>query len=253
MKKLLVLTLLAACGGSEKPAIEEPEADRQVRERPDEDEEEDDGLDVQSTRGKMDPADVSAGIEPHAAALQACYLDKVGAQKYLGGKVELKWEVTGEGAITSAQIAWSDLGHWEVEKCMLDLARQMTFAAPRGGAADFTVPLELDAARKSAVWWDEEKGNATVSKVASQLATCAEEAAVADPTDVTVTLYLGARGKVQSAGFASPALIDDAWAACAHAKVMAWQLSDPKGQIAKLAFVYRPGETPEPSWAVPEE
>jgi len=242
---LWLLSLVAACGGAERPrAVEEPEEEVAPRdERPDEEEEPDDGLELQGTRGKMDPADVEAGIAPHAVVLQDCYLSRVGKQKWLGGKVDLKWEIAADGTITSAQLAWSDLGHWGVEKCMLEVARAMTFARPKGGAADFAIPLELTA-RGSAEWWDEDRASAVVGKRLPELAACAA-AGLPDPTDVTVTLYVGTRGKVQSAGFSSPALIDDAWADCAHKTVMGWTLSDPKGRVAKLAFIYRQGETPE--------
>ena len=248
-----VLFLVAACGGAEKSkTIEEPVEDTGGggSSRPDEEEEPDDGLELESTRGKMDPADVEAGLAPHAAALQDCYLSRVGKQKWLGGKVELKWQISREGVLTSAQVVAGDLGHWGVEKCMLGLARTMTFAKPKGGDADFTIPLELSA-RGAAEWWDEDKSNAVVAKRVGELAACAEEG-LPDPTDVTVTAYVGTRGKVQAAGFSSPALIDDAWADCAHKVVMGWTLTDPKGKVAKLAFVYRPGETPAPEWETGE-
>ena len=252
MKRAVPLAVfLIACGGAEKPkTVDEPEPERPRVERPDEEEEPDDGLEVESTRGKMDPDAVEAGLAPHAAALQDCYLSRVGKQKWLSGKVELKWEVARDGTLTSAQVVWADLGHWGVERCMLDLARTMSFGKPKGGDADFTIPLELSA-RGYAEWWDEDKAAAVTAKRVGDLATCAA-GGLPDPTDVTVTLYVGTRGKVQSAGFSSPALIDDAWAECAHGVVMGWTLSDPKGRVAKLAFIYREGETPAPDWETGE-
>jgi hypothetical protein len=246
MRTLLLVAALAACGGSEKPrAIEAtPPTDDGSSSAGDE-EEVDDGLEVQSTRGKMDPDDVNAGIEPHAQALQDCYLTRVGKQKWLGGKVELKWEISKDGALTGAYLVTSDLGAWPVEKCLLETARAMTFAKPKGGDADFTIPFEFTA-RGNAQWWDADMAANVVSKRVAELETCAKEAKVGDPTDVTVTLYVGTRGKVQSVGFSSPAPIEDAWADCAHAKVSAWTLTDPKGKVAKLAFVYREGQTPVP-------
>jgi len=255
MKKILLCAALAACGGSEKPRTIEatPPPDHGVSE--DVEEEPDDGLEVQSTRGKMDPDDVEAGIEPHAQALQDCYLSRVGASssrpqagragKWLGGKVELRWDIDKEGTLTSVRIVSSDLGSWPVEKCLLELARSMTFAKPKGGDADFTIPFEFTA-RGNALWWEADMAANVVAKKVIELDGCAKQAKVADPTDVTVTVYVGTRGKVQAAGFASPAPIDDAWAECAYGKVMAWGLTDPKGKVAKLAFVYREGQTPVP-------
>jgi len=246
MKELLLLSAaLAACGGGKSHATETTPTGDDVTVRNDGEEEPEDGLEVQSTRGKMDPAVVQAVIEPHAQALQDCYLSRVGKQRWLGGKVELKWEIAKDGALISAQLVTSDLGAWPVEKCILDIARSMTFGKPKGGDADFTVPFEFTA-RGYATWWEADMAQNVVAKHVGDLAGCAKAAKVPDPTDVTVTLYVGTRGKVQSAGFSSPALIEDGWADCAHKKVTAWTLADPKGKVAKLAFVYREGQTPQP-------
>lgn len=249
MRRYLFLAALAACGGSTQPRAIEATPPTDDGSYSEDEEEVDDGLEVQSTRGKMDPDDVNAGIEPHAQALQDCYLTRVGKQKWLGGKVELKWEISKDGALTGAYLVTSDLGAWPVEKCLLETARAMTFVKPKGGDADFTIPFEFTA-RGNAIWWEADMAAAVVSKRVAELETCAKEAKADDPTDVTVTVYVGTRGKVQSAGFASPAAIDDAWADCAHAKISAWTLTDPKGKVAKLAFVYREGQTPvaEEEW-----
>ena len=240
--------MLAACGGGGSAArdVEEPKDRPSKAAHHAEEEEPDDGLAVESTRGKVSDDDIHAAIDPVSAELQECFLSQVGKKKWLGGRVEIKWEVAGDGILTSAQIASSDLGAWPVEKCLLELSRAMTFPPPQGEkAADFSVPFDFDGARP-AQWWDEEKAAAVLSKHTADLGACAATAKTADPTDVHVTLYVGTRGKVQSVGFASPALVDDAWAACAEKTVMGWTLSDPKGSVVKLAFVYREGETPVP-------
>lgn len=244
--RLLGLSLLlAACGGAaDSTRVEEPALDPVVEdERPDEDEGGDeDGVELVSTRGKMDPADIEAALQPHAAALEDCYASAVGRNKWLGGAVSIHWHLDKTGALVKVQLETSDLGSWPIEKCLLDVARAMTFPAPRGGPADFSIPLEFSA-RGSAQWWEPDRAEAVVSKRKAELAECAAEAGVADPGDVTVTVYVGTRGKVQAAGFSSPAVepIADAWADCAHARVMAWTLSDPKGKVAKLAFKHNPG------------
>jgi TonB family protein len=245
MRAVVVVLGIAACGGAGAPArvVDEPVGDRDAPVRTVDDDEPDDGVEVVSSRGRMDPADIEAGIAPMAAVLEDCFLSRVAKQKFLGGRVELRWEIAQDGAVTSAQVAWSDLGSWGVEKCLLDAARATTFAPPRGGAADFTVPLEFSP-RKAPGIWDGDQAAAVVARRAGDLAACA--ATAPDPTDVTVTLYVGTRGKVQSAGFASPALIDDAWAACAHGVATGWTLSDPRGVVIKIGFLYRPGETPAP-------
>jgi len=234
-----LILVLAACGSS-APAPQKPKTSAHTTW---EDEEPDDGVELISTRGKMDPAQVEAGIAPHAAALEACYKSRVGKRRWLGGKVDLKWEIGGDGVLKSAQVATSDLGAWPVEKCLLEVARQMTFAAPRGGDADFSVPLEFSA-RGQSQWWDEAQAAQAVGSHTDELTACAE-AAGTDPASVMITLYVGTRGKVQSVGFASTAQpIPDTWADCAADKVLAWQLVDPRGSVAKLTISYNAGATP---------
>ena len=78
-----------------------------------------------------------------------------------------------------------------------------------------------------------------------ELAACAKPGG-GDPANVAVTVYVGPRGKVLSVGFAAPQPLAPAWADCAEAKVGAWTLTDPRGKVAKLAFVYHPVASADP-------
>lgn len=255
MRKLLPVVLLGACGGgatsAEEPKGGDPHTNSKVFHADDgEDDEIDDGLEVVGSRGKMSESDINDGLEPHAVALEQCFLDQVGEQKFLGGKVDLHWELDPEGGLVSANLETGDLGAWPVEKCLLDTARAITWAKPKGGPAGFTIPLEFTQRGGNVIWYDEERGNATVSKRVAELDTC--DAVAARPTNVYVTLYIGARGQVQQAGFSSEQVIEDAWSDCAHALVMAWVLSDPKGKIGKLSFLWNPQDIPE-EWETASE
>jgi TonB family protein len=251
MRQLLCLLLMsaitacwAACGGADKPEPREPEPaprekvaaihDPSIHDG--EDEQEDDGeeFEVEGLSGHLDPYDIERGIEPHSTALSDCFYSRVKKMKFLGGKVEMKYKVGRDGAVKSVQMKESSLGSWQVEKCLLDIARGMSFRKPRGkGDADFSVPLDFTSAR-SVRWLTEEAAESEVDEYLEQLAECEGRA-----PDVWVTLYVGARGKVKSVGFASQSVaLEDEWAECAEQSVMAWQLTDPRGQVAKLSFLY---------------
>jgi len=247
----VVILVAAACGGSSSP-VEEPDGDDHANSKvfspPDDDDDEDevdDGLEVVGSRGKMDRGAIEDGLEPQAVALEACFTDQVGAQKWLGGAAELAWELDAEGGLVHAVVSSGDLGAWPVERCLLDTARAITWAKPKGGPAGFTIPLEFSARGASVGWWDEEKGAAVVSKRVVDLDACDEVAA--RPTNVMITLYVGTRGQVQQAGFSSQQVIDDAWADCAYGVITKWQLTDPKGKIVKLAFWFNPQDI-APAW-----
>ena len=151
----------------------------------------------------------------------------------------LSFTVARDGSVKTVQTNRSSLGSWQVEKCLLDESQTMSFKKPKGGEADFTLPLDFDA-RRPANWWPEEKAEQEVGSKSSELRECRKEGK--DPRNVWVTLYLGNRGVVKSAGFASPHKkgIDPLWADCAAGKIMAWTLNDPRGKVAKLGFRYNP-------------
>ena len=195
------------------------------------------GVDIRGLKGTLDPYDIQRGIEPHQGALSACYNEKVGRRRYLGGDIVLQFTIARSGEVKRVSIKKSDLGAWDVERCMLEVSRTMRFTRPQGGEADFTLPLEFSPTR-SVVWLDDETANAQVSEQKAMLRECAKKAR--RPKHVIVTLYVGARGAVTSVGFASSAKrpIGDQWADCAQAVIRSWILTDPLGRVAKLSFRY---------------
>jgi hypothetical protein len=248
MKQLtyLAFAAVAACGGSQKPEpiVAEPPPVDDGGDSGSPASEEEDGVEIVSTRGKIDPDAVTRAIEPHASAIEACYADNVGRRKWLGGGVELRWDVAADGALTQVRLTQSDLGAWAIEKCVLDIARSLDLGKPKGGKAHVSAPLSFSLG-SGAMVWDEDQAIRAVGGKFKELGECARTAKTPDPTNVTVTIYVGTRGKVQSVGFASPSGFDDAWADCAQGRVSAWALTDPRGKVAKLSFVYNPAAIPE--------
>jgi hypothetical protein len=237
--KRWLIGLSLGCGGSDKPVDQPVEPTQRTTRVPVEESEPDDGVEVISSRGHMEPAVVEAGIRPHAGELSDCYTTRVGKRRWLGGHVSLHWEIQRDGAVTSVRLAESDLGAWPVEKCLLEVARAATFGKPVGGNADFAIPLDFTSRGKVELW-DEDR---TLKAIGGQLAgldECAKQKGVKGaPKDVAVTLYVGPQGKAQSVGFASAkSVIDDTWADCAETVALAWRLPDPRGTVGKLAIRY---------------
>ena len=241
----LCLALAVACGGSEKSTAEEPGESRAQSSRmssTDDSEEPDDGLEVEGLKGRLEPVQIEKGVAPHQTALARCYKSQARKSKYLAGKLVLKFVVGPDGAVKQAVFDENDLGAWGVERCLLEIARAMAFAEPKGGdrEAEFTVPLEFAGTRRTE-WWPEERVETAVTKKIAELEECKEQNGVVVPSNVFVTFYIGNRGAVLSVGFVSPGSpIDDAWGECAAGIVAGWTMPDPMGKIAKTGFRYRP-------------
>lgn len=246
-----------ACGGSAapppvKPEPEvEPRATRVVIEEPDQEE----GVTIINARGRMDVAVIETGIAPHTQALTECYTTNLKRRRWLGGHVVLHWDIQKDGVISAVRLAESDLGNWEIERCLLEVARAATFGKPIGGDADFQIPLDFTA-KGRALTWDADQALRAVGGQVASLDECADggkghsqanrkangkakpRGKVVVPADVTLTLYVGPGGKAQSVGFSGGSVIDDQWAECAERAALGWRLPDPRGQIAKLAVRY---------------
>ncbi|MBA3457025.1 MAG: TonB family protein [Deltaproteobacteria bacterium] len=239
MKAAPLLVLVMACGGgSAPPAKPEPVLSERASTRvPVEEDENEDGVTMLNSRGRMDPKVIEAGIAPHTVALTECYTTQLKKRRWLGGHVVIHWDISKDGTVTAVRLAESDLGAWPIEKCLLDVARLAVFGPPINGDADFQIPLDFTA-KGRLISWDEDQAVRAVGGQLVKLDVCATKK-IAAPSDVTVTVYVGPGGKAQSVGFASTAVIDDAWAECAAKAALALRLPDPKGQIAKLAVKYR--------------
>jgi hypothetical protein len=232
---------LAACGGSPPPPPPPPPPappPHAVR-VPVEDNEPEDGVTIVHAHGHMEKDAIDAWLQPHQNDLMDCYLKQVHGKRWLGGHVKLHWDIKKDGTIAAVKLmAESDLGARSVEKCLLELARAAEFDKPVGGDADFDIPLDFKPTGQ-VTSWDEDRASQAVGKQLAKLDTCAKK--VSPPSEVVVTIYVGARGRAQSVGFSSDASeIDDKWAECAEKVALRWRLPDPKGTVGKLAVRYRP-------------
>jgi TonB family protein len=232
-------TATAACGGSAPPPAE-PAPPAPTRRKIIEDAEPEDGVQVMSEKGHLDPAAVDAALAPHRAAMTRCYTQKVGHRTWLGGRVVLQWAIAADGAVSSVRITESDLGALAVESCLVEVARQAVFAPPIGGAAELSLPLELSVARPLAAS-DDAVLLAALEAQLAKLDACAKAGAAAPvPEDVALTLYVGRRGRAESVGFAAPLELDDGWLGCAEKAAMSWRLPESRRQVTKLLVRYRP-------------
>lgn len=235
---------LAACA-SKPPVDTGPTISARPLTRVQVEDKEPDDVQLTTGTGHVEPSVVEAAIAPHRDALTACYSQRVGRRRWLGGHLVLRWAVASDGTIVQVLLADNDLGAWPVEKCVLELVRDTRFGAPIGGPAEVTLPLAFSAKGSPASGgppglWDDDHAAKAVGTQLAKLDVCAR-GEPAMPEEVVITIYVGPRGKVLSVGFGSTvSTIEDAWADCAEKAVLAWHLPDPKGQVTKLAVRYRP-------------
>ncbi len=242
--KILLLTLVA-CGGGGQKHVEEPKPERPPTRVPieaEEDEDDSGGADevqVEGLMGHIDRADIQPVIERSWDEVQSCYSGGIGKKRYVGGLVELKFRIARDGSVKRVHVARGTLGAWPVEKCVLELARAMSFPKPKGGEAEFSFPIDFPS-RGRAIAMDDARASTELPPKLAKLTKCNQDAEGPVPRKIDVTLYVGPGGAVTSAGFATDGSDDipEAWADCAHAEATTWKLTDPRGMVWKATATW---------------
>jgi hypothetical protein len=237
----ILLATLVACGGGAKHAEEpKPEPERTRVPLASEDDEEPDDVQVEGLMGHIDRSDIQPVIERSWDRVQNCYTGGIGKKRYVGGLMELKFRVARDGTVKHVHVARGTLGSWPVEKCILELARAMSFPKPKGGEAEFSFPIDFPS-RGRTIAMDDARATTELPPKLVNLSKCSEDAEEPIPGRIDVTLYIGPGGKVTSAGFATDGADDipDAWGDCAHAEATTWKLTDPRGTVWKATATWQ--------------
>ncbi len=167
---------------------------------------------MQSEMGVVQDVDVEEVIEAHFDEVRNCYQRAGKAQKYAGGKVTLRFLISGSGQAEDVLVVASDLGNYNVERCLVDVGRHLTFKAPDGNkATTFDYPVEFRSTHEMAVMeLDGPKIEHDISGLLPRLAACGRLAA----DDVTAIMYIEPSGFPGSVGLAAATNFDESVAGC---------------------------------------
>lgn len=83
--------------------------------------------------GSLGPELLLPVVEEHADQLAYCFERALAAAPGLRGKVTMKWVVNGEGKVTMAHVAETELKNANVEQCLTAKIRTWVFPRPKGG------------------------------------------------------------------------------------------------------------------------
>jgi hypothetical protein len=207
--------------------------------------EDDDGLTLEHAKGALDQRDVDRVLDKRVQSLTPCYEQAGDAQKYAGGEVKLRFFVTKVGEVSNVLVVASDLGNYEVERCLVTEGRKLKFPPPRGDhATDFEYSLRFQSSGSArVVEWEDEILAKDVAQLSHGLASCGS----LGPTPVRAVVYIQPGGNVASVGLACAGPMDVEASACAVEQIRKWRLRDNKSHIVRAGFmVSTTGAAPPP-------
>ncbi|MBC8131694.1 MAG: energy transducer TonB [Deltaproteobacteria bacterium] len=179
---------------------------------------------LQNEIGVYDSADVEETISERMDEVRACYSKAGRARRYAGGKVNLRFIVDGNGTPRDVLVVSTDLGNYEVERCLVDLGRQIKFPPPSGRkATTFEYPVEFRSTREVEVQEldDSMKIDRDVTVFMHTLASCG--AVTAD--GASASFYIEPNGSIGSVGLAGESAFDEQAGACMVREMRRWRMS----------------------------
>lgn len=215
---------LVGCGGNEA-SKREPEsaasAARPVKRAEARDERQ--AMHLDSELGVLETADVEATLQQHFEDIRSCYRRAGKAQRYAEGRVLLRFLIAGNGSSQDVWVTESTLGNYDVERCLVEVGRRITFRAPEGRkATTFDYPVEFRSTNQVPVLpVDGVKVEQDVAAFLPQLAACGQLAS----ETASAIVYIEPNGFPGSVGLAVDAALDEDVADCMVQTIRRWKMS----------------------------
>jgi hypothetical protein len=199
-----------------------------------------DGLQISLERGVISQDAAQQAIMARWKELTSCYGEAGAAMSFAGGPVTLRFLVDGQGATTEVRVTDTQLGSYEVERCLVAVGRTIRFPHPQGNAtAQVDYTLEFRSTGAIGVM------DLSPAELDPQLPTLHARLAAAceqlGADEVSATLYIDAAGAVRSIGLASSAPFDDQAAACVAGAIRRWnaRLAAVQGGVGRVIIPLR--------------
>src|SRR5581483_1457398 len=101
----------------------------------------------QDVDGSLDPSVIAREIKGRLGAVKACYESGLKRNPNIGGKIQLRFEISAVGKVTSAEIENDTMGDSEVASCIKQRVASWRFPAHAGGSVQFSYPFIFQASK----------------------------------------------------------------------------------------------------------
>lgn len=194
-----------------------------------------DGIEISGLKGTIDARAVEKALNKKIRDVTACRRKHIGSLSYVGGDVTLFFVIGMDGVPTKVVVEKSQLGHWQMEACILGVAKSLKFVKPEGGKAEVRYTMALANNGANAKDWDVDKAKPTLRKKRKALRACRKGGL---PKSFTVTFYVLPGGSVKTVGVTSSGSLPAGFAACVAKVVQAQTFDDPLGSVARATYTY---------------
>lgn len=179
-----------------------------------------DGMTVALEHGFLGQEEAEEAIRTRWRTLTRCYDEAGPARDFAGGTVRLRFSVDARGRAADVRVSASQLGSYEVERCLVERGREIVFPRPQGGGTTFEYTLEFRSTGERPVI--DLPPTEVAPHVGELLPRVLSECRGLGVDSLEATIYIEPRGTVRSVGFASPAAIEPEAARCVSGVIRTW-------------------------------
>jgi len=192
---------------------------------------------VKGLTGTLNKDDVYQTMDARQPELEACIAQVRRRDAYVHGSIQFGFAVDASGRIAELRTLRSDIGHFELEKCIGAVVIATQFPAPDGNAAArFEWGMQVLGAYEPSDPMDAKPLQKVLAKRWAKLRERCELRRARARSQVT--LYVGRSGRVLNAGVVPGGRLDDEQLACVLEALRDWRMPKPKRR-AKLTFAMR--------------
>ena len=192
---------------------------------------------VKGLTGTLNKDDVHQTMEARQTEIEVCIQQVRRRDAYVHGSVQFGFAVDAGGHVAQLRTLRSDIGHFELERCIADVVGATQFPQPDGDAtARFEWGMQVLGAYEPSEPMDASKLQKVLAKRWAKLREHCEVRRARARSQVT--LYVGRSGHVLNAGVVPGATLDDEQLTCVLETLRDWQMPKPKRR-AKLSFAMR--------------
>lgn len=235
---LLCCALLGTADSRKKTAKKPPAAQAQTED-----------MAIEGIAGQLDASAVLAVLENNKTQLKKCYEDVSSRLRFLSGQIEIKLFIGTDGKAKRVITQKSNLGAYEVERCVVETLTSIAYPAAKGGLGEITYPMAF-AGMIPATPLTADQGAEQIEREKKKLWACTAKAKKGKPPErlaplesMRMTMYVAPGGQVASVGFSSPKEpLDQGLTACLDSKARNLKLPDPLGKVVKFEYSFGSSE-----------
>jgi TonB family protein len=179
---------------------------------------------LENEAGVYEGQDIEETMHAHLNEVRGCYERAGHAQRYAAGKVTLRFTVSGDGSPLEVLVVASELGNFDVERCVVQVCRRVKFPAPEGHkATTFEYPVEFRSTDEVRVQ-DLDDSAKLDRDVATRLHSLAPCGSITD-TGASALFYIEPNGSISSVGLSADSALDEQASTCTIKEMRHWKMS----------------------------